>query len=166
MGVASRLLFALTFAAGTAGFMGCSGTPDQQDPNAASEDDLSADVAESPEDIAYDNEEASPNAGPTWSALYTQYFAKGTIGHCGNVGCHSIKRGGFKCGKTKTSCYSGLVAAKLISTSNPSSSKLISSTTPLSWFGTGGPMPKDQKQTNQAAADAVTAWVKAGALKN
>jgi hypothetical protein len=111
-----------------------------------------------------------PDAGsvaPTWTTVYTQYFASGTPGHCSASGCHSTTRSGFACGTSKTSCYNGLVRAGLIDTTDPASSELIDpNLTPLAWFGTGGSMPKGQATTNNAAAAAVQAWVLAGALNN
>jgi hypothetical protein len=107
----------------------------------------------------------------TWTALYTDYFGPNTIGHCGNSSCHrdSGSAGGhaFVCGSTKEACFQGLVAAELIESSSPASSALGDpSTTPLSWYGMGGTMPQDQAETSTAGANAVTAWLKAGALDN
>jgi hypothetical protein len=115
--------------------------------------------------------DAGPDAGadggparPTWTALYDKYFGPGTVGHCGNSGCHKTTRSGFACGTTKTSCYSGMVRKGLVDPANPTRSILgDKNTTPLAWFGTGGPMPKDKAVKNSAAAKAVRAWVLAGA---
>lgn len=103
-----------------------------------------------------------PPPAMTWTKLYTGYFGPGTPGHCGNSGCHGATRAGFSCGATKTSCFSGLVAAGLVSPASPSSSRLGDPLqSPLAWFG--GPMPKDNAVANPAAAQAVTAWLTAGA---
>jgi hypothetical protein len=71
---------------------------------------------------------------------------------------------GFVCGDTKDDCFNGLVKAGLINTSTPSSSVLgAPASSPLSWYGQGGPMPQDDPMTNAAGAAAITAWINAGA---
>ncbi len=132
----------------------------------ASVHDASAPDGSAPADASSRDAQADgappPPPAMTWTKLYTSYFGPGTPGHCGNSGCHSTTRAGFKCGATKTTCFSGLVAAGLVSTTNPSSSTLGNpQQSPLAWFG--GPMPKDNAVANPAAAQAVTAWLTAGA---
>jgi hypothetical protein len=101
---------------------------------------------------------------PTWTEIYAGYFGPSGIGHCGNSGCHASSRGGFKCGTTQATCYSGLVAAALVNTSSPSSSTLIDpQQSPLSWYG--GNMP-GSATTNAKAVSDIDAWVKAGAQNN
>ena len=107
-------------------------------------------------------------SGPTWTALYTNYFGPGTAGHCGSSGCHSSTRGGFRCGGDKTTCYNGFVASGYVNTGSSASSSPLAdpSQTCLGWYGTGGNMPQDNPSTDNTAAAAVTAWVQAGALNN
>ena len=121
---------------------------------------------DAPSDAVHDAPRET-GGGPTWSALYAGYFGPGTVGHCGNVGCHAATQAGFKCGASATTCYNGLVNKGLINPQNPSQSIFANpQLTPLSWFGGAGPMPKDQAGPNAAAAQAVTAWVAAGVPNN
>ena len=127
-------------------------------------DAAAVDASPAPHDGGTDAQDASPPT-PTWTALYGHWFGPGTPGHCGNSGCHSTIRSGFECGSTRSSCFSGLVAAGLVSTSHPASSVLGDpNQSPLAWFG--GRMPKDHAVANPAGALAVTAWLNAGAPNN
>ncbi len=133
--------------------------PDAQVPDAQAPD------AQAPDAQAPDAQ--APDAGPhpTWTALYNSYFGPNTAGHCGNSGCHSSARAGFKCGPNKTTCYDGLVAKGLIDRTNPARSTLgDGSASPLAWFS--GNMPADNAVANAAAARAVSAWLNAGASRN
>jgi hypothetical protein len=103
-------------------------------------------------------------SAPTWTQIYPAYFGPGSLGHCGSSGCHSTSRGGFKCGTTQATCYTGLVNAGLIDTSNPSASVLIDvQQSPLSWYG--GNMPTNPT-TNKKAVSDIDGWVNAGAQNN
>ncbi len=106
-----------------------------------------------------------PVNAPTWTTIYSSYFAPGTLGHCSGGSCHSNAVGNFLCGNSKASCYQGLVNAGLISTNDPTSSRIAGATSPLTWFGQGGDMPTGGSANPTAAAD-VAAWVSAGAQNN
>jgi hypothetical protein len=67
------------------------------------------------------------------------------------------------CGHDATTCYQGLVKAKLIGTEAKTQPLVDPKATPLSWFNSGGAMPQDEPQTNAAAASDLEAWVAAGA---
>jgi hypothetical protein len=110
------------------------------------------------------------DAQPTdFTYVYDTYFAGTTLsatpGHCGE--CHgdpSSPAGNVFLGTNMTDFYNGLVTHGLLDTSNPTASVIGNpATSPLSWFGNGGPMPLDEPQTNPAAAAAVTGWLAAGA---
>lgn len=103
-----------------------------------------------------------PDPG-TWSYVYANDIGPGTPGHCGDSGCHSSSRGRFLCGTTKDSCYSGLIASGLVSTSLKEKSALVSKTGVLAWFDLNGNMPQDEAKPNAQAATDVTAWLTAGA---
>jgi hypothetical protein len=102
---------------------------------------------------------------PTWTQLYAQYFGPNTPGHCsGTGGCHTNIRGGFKCGTTKATCYTGLLQAGLITPGAATGAQSplgIVGQSPLAWFGGG--MPLDNDAPNPQAAAAVKAWLTAGA---
>ncbi len=104
---------------------------------------------------------------PTWTSVYDLYFGPGSPGHCNDTRCHASSRGGFKCGLTKDTCYTGLVASKLLTTTAPTRSPLVDkSRSPLSWFGgTKGTMPRRGASNPKAAAD-IAAWINAGAKNN
>jgi hypothetical protein len=116
-------------------------------------------------DAGSPNKESPVDAAPapaTWTSVYDTYFGPGTPGHCGNAGCHATIRSGFLCGPTKDTCYQGLVSASLLSLTAPATSSLADpASSPLTWFG--GIMPQDNQGPNEAAADAVKAWITAGA---
>jgi hypothetical protein len=104
-------------------------------------------------------------SAPTWTDVYTAYFAASSLGRCGSSGCHVSSRGGFKCGSDKGTCYQGLVNAGLVDATNGAQSAIADkSQTPLSWYGNGGNMPGGGANA-KAAAD-ITAWVNAGAQNN
>jgi len=107
-------------------------------------------------------------AAPTWSYVYATYFGPGSLGHCGNSGCHDIVNNHFMCGTTAATCYQGLLDGMLIDTTNPTSSRLVDpNRTPLSWYNTGGGMPYDMNFDPNATAGAdIGAWVFAGAMNN
>ncbi len=103
-----------------------------------------------------------PDPG-TWSYVYLNDIGPGTPGHCGDSGCHSSSRGRFLCGSTKDSCYAGLIASGLVSTSLKEKSALASKTGVLAWFDPSGGMPQDEAKPNAQAAADVIDWLKAGA---
>jgi hypothetical protein len=126
-----------------------------------------ADAEPAPDDGgATQDAPADSAANATWTYLYTTYFASGTPGHCGNGGCHASSQGGFKCGSDKTTCYNGLVTAKLIGTTNATQPLVNPKVTPLAWFNSGGAMPEDNPVANPAAVKDLQAWVAAGATND
>ena len=104
---------------------------------------------------------------PTWTSIYELYFGPGSLGHCNDTRCHVSSRGGFKCGLTKDTCYTGLIASKLVTVSTPTRSPLVDkSRSPLSWFGgSNGTMPRRGASNPKASAD-IAAWINAGAKDN
>jgi hypothetical protein len=162
-----QLAFGLfAFGALLAACSGSSGddyTIGDDDPSAASEvhadDGGSAATADAGPDVAPprpDGSDAGPT-GPTWTQLYEQVFGGLTTpGHCAK--CHAQYR-------EKDRMYADLVARGLVVPGNPAATLLATSPdSPLSWFG--GTMPRDNPVPNQRAAEAVIAWVRAGAQNN
>jgi polyvinyl alcohol dehydrogenase (cytochrome) len=93
------------------------------------------------------------STGPTWSALYTAYFAAGTVGHCSN--CHAPTN-------TATGLYTFLQTRGQIDGVNSRLAQTGNSI--LTWFG--GTMPLGGPSSLPQAEADVRAWVAAGALNN
>jgi hypothetical protein len=110
----------------------------------------------------------TPNTAPTYTQLYTSYFAVGTEGHCAKGGCHGDPAHTiWLCGTSKDSCYNGMVAAGLISKADPRSSRIANpDDSPLRWFNTRGAMPADRVRGFPEGHDAIKAWVDACAQNN
>jgi hypothetical protein len=104
---------------------------------------------------------------PTYSELYTRYFAPGTPGHCAMAGCHGDPMHNiWLCGTTKDTCYAGMtsVDAGLVNTLVPSASLIADPVnSPLSWVNPFGPMPMDTPGPFPEGRDAILAWIAAGA---
>src|SRR5580700_7607203 len=89
---------------------------------------------------------------PTWTQIYTSYFAPGTPGNCTN--CHP--------GTNSPKCmYSYLQGRGQLGGSSPSLTSPTSSC--LSWYG--GNMPPLGPQNAQAVSQ-MNAWAAAGAMNN
>jgi|ERR1044071_2761255 hypothetical protein len=104
---------------------------------------------------------------PTYSELYTRYFAPGTPGHCATAGCHGDP-GHFiwLCGTTKDTCYAGMVSldSRLINTEVPRLSLIADpANSPLSWINPNGAMPMDKPGPFPEGRNAILAWIAAGA---
>ncbi|HEX8111240.1 MAG TPA: hypothetical protein VF516_26105 [Kofleriaceae bacterium] len=104
---------------------------------------------------------------PTYSELYTRYFAPGTPGHCAMAGCHGDPAHLiWLCGTTKDTCYAGMTSpdAGLINTAVPRLSLIADPrNSPLSWINPNGPMPNDKPGPFPEGRDAILAWIIAGA---
>ena len=115
--------------------------------------------------------DSMPDAGPppTYTQLYTRYFAVGTRGHCANDGCHGGPNFNiWLCGTDKNTCYTGMATmAGIINTGNPKTSLIADpASSPLSWINPNGPMPQDSPGPFPEGRDAIFAWVAAGAQNN
>jgi hypothetical protein len=94
-----------------------------------------------------------PLDAPRWSWLFSQYFAEGTEGACGQSrACHASEVG------DASSAYAWLERRGYIS--GVQSPLVSASNSCLHWFG--GNMPPRGKPNPQAARDLI-AWVAAGA---
>ena len=108
-------------------------------------------------------------AAPTYTELFTRYFAPGTRGHCATDGCHAGPNFNiWLCGTDKNTCYSGMATmAGIINTANPRASLIADpASSPLSWINPNGPMPQDAPGPFPEGRDAILAWVAAGAQNN
>jgi len=108
------------------------------------------------------------NTAPTYTELYTKYFAPGTPGHCATPGCHDDPdHTVWLCGKTKDTCYTGMISIGLIDPENPTASRIGNpNTSDLSWVNPNGPMPFDGPGPFPEGRDAILAWVAACAQNN
>lgn len=103
---------------------------------------------------------------PKYSELFESYFAEGTPGHCATAGCHADPgHTVWRCGPTKDDCYAGMTEIGLIDAANPARSAVVDPhRSPLTWVNPeGGNMPLDAQGVNVTAAEALRAWVEAGA---
>ena len=107
---------------------------------------------------------------PTYTELYTRYFAPGTRGHCAKAGCHSDPQHNIWLrGTDKDTCYAGMTSpdSGLINTAVPRRSLIADPVfSPLSWFNPLRPMPFDGPGPFPEGRDAIRAWLDAGALNN
>lgn len=103
---------------------------------------------------------------PTYAELYDTYFAPGTPGHCATSGCHADPgHNVWLCGSSAELCFQGMVSVGLIDPDDPTHSDIANpKRSPLTWFNAaGGNMPFDAQGANDAARDAIAAWVAVGA---
>jgi len=108
-------------------------------------------------------------SAPTYSQLYTTYFAATTTpGHCANAGCHGDPgHASWLCGTNKDTCFKGMVGIGLINTKTPAKSLIVDPVkSPLSWIRPGADMPRGANTSNDAGAAAIKAWVAACAQNN
>jgi hypothetical protein len=107
------------------------------------------------------------STAPTYSQLYTRYFAAGTQGHCATDGCHLDASQGWACGTNKDTCYAGMVGVEIINPMNPRASVIGDpKASPISWVNVNGPMPQDNAVPFPEGRDAIMAWVAACAQNN
>ena len=126
-------------------------------------------AANLPPDEAANSPSDDAGPSPTYTALFANFFAPGTAGHCATKGCHADPdHNVWLCGTTKTACYAGMVQVGLIDPAHPQQSMIADpSRSPLVWVNSaGGNMPLDAQNPDPAGRDAITAWVRAGALNN
>jgi hypothetical protein len=105
---------------------------------------------------------------PTYTELFTQYFAPTTAGHCATAGCHADpNHDTWLCGDSAATCYSGMVQIRLIDPKDPTTSMIGDpSRSSLSWVNPTGDMPFDGTGAFPAGRDAIVAWVAACAQDN
>jgi hypothetical protein len=101
-------------------------------------------------------------SAPTYTELYTRYFAPNTPGHCATTDCHLDGVQGWACGLNKATCYKGMVDIGLINPSAPTTSLLGDpKRSLLSWVNPFGSMPQDAVGPFPEGRDAILAWVAA-----
>jgi len=97
--------------------------------------------------------DAGMSSGPSWTDIYTRYFAAQTVGHCGN--CHIEMT-------TRDGAYSWLVEKGQISGST--SRLAVRGESKLTFFGGG--MPPEGPTSLPEAEARIRAWIEAGAPKD
>jgi hypothetical protein len=95
----------------------------------------------------------------TWTGIYNAYFATGTIGHC--AGCHSDAGRVVPLNSASVAYDSLQSVGQIAGTASPIA---IAGQSRLTWFG--GDMPPNGPTTAPDAAQAIAAWVAAGAPNN
>jgi hypothetical protein len=108
-------------------------------------------------------------SAPTYTELYTKYFAPKTPGHCATKDCHLSEADstGWVCGTTKDSCYQGMVSIGIIDPMFPRASVIADpKNSPLRWINPNGPMPQDAVKAFPEGADAIMKWVATCAQNN
>ena len=109
------------------------------------------------------------NPAPTYTELYSKYFAVGKPGHCATEGCHGQVdfNGTWRCGDAKDTCYNGMVTEGLINKTDPLKSKIADpKSSPLKWVNPDGFMPQGALMAFPEGRDAIIAWVGACAQNN
>jgi hypothetical protein len=110
----------------------------------------------------------TPDVVPTYSELYTRYFAVGTPGHCAEAGCHGEP--GFNtwlCGTDKDTCYNGMLSIGLIAPGTAKLSALADpKNSPLVWINPNGFMPADDLDAFPEGGEAIRAWAASGSPNN
>ena len=105
----------------------------------------------------------------TWTEIYNSVFGPSGSAPCAiNGGCHTQSDHGFKCGTTKTTCYSGFVSDNLITPgSGASSSSLVDPSSSPLCGSLGGNMPRQYGSCVTAAElTNIQTWLAAGAPDN
>jgi len=105
---------------------------------------------------------------PTYTELFTKYFAPNTPRHCATAGCHADPGATtWLCGTTPGTCYAGMVSIGLINPANPKLSMIADpKISPLTWLNPKGAMPQDAASAFPEGRDAILAWVAACAPNN
>jgi hypothetical protein len=108
----------------------------------------------------------SSGATGTWTSIYGHIFGpSGTSSCVAGGGCHTSQiKGGFKCGTSKASCYSGIVASGYVVTgSGASSSPLVQPGSSPLCGSLGGNMPQGGKCVSAADVAEIKSWLANGA---
>jgi len=108
------------------------------------------------------------SAAPSYEELFATYLDAGTPGHCATSGCHADPGHNVWLCTDKDTCYQGMVDVGLIDIAEPALSEIADSKrSPLTWINpAGGTMPLDAQGDNEAAREAINAWVAAGAAND
>ncbi|MFO0658720.1 MAG: hypothetical protein U0165_02645 [Polyangiaceae bacterium] len=109
----------------------------------------------------------STSGGVTWTQLYNEVFGPTGTSHCTGSSCHTNLKGGFKCGTTKDTCYTGFVNAGLVSPGSSASSSVIVDPAQSPLCGTlGGSMPQGGTCVTSAQITEIKSWLADGAQNN
>jgi hypothetical protein len=124
-----------------------------------------------PGHLAVDGAETSEGdtGAPTWTQLYDGIFGPTGSSSCSlNGGCHTTNQGGFTCGTTSDTCYTGLVNAGLIAPGGSAATSVLvdPSASPLCTPTLGGTMPPQGACPTTAQIAQIQAWLATGAPEN
>jgi hypothetical protein len=110
----------------------------------------------------------SSGSATTWTQLYNGIFGpSGTSSCVAGGGCHTTSQSGFKCGTSKSSCYSGIVSSGLVTTGSgaPGSALVTAGYSPLCG-SLGGNMPQGGTCVSSTKLAQIKSWLAAGAPNN
>jgi hypothetical protein len=110
----------------------------------------------------------SSGGGVTWTQLYNGIFGPtGTSSCVAGGGCHTFTQSGFKCGTSKSTCYTGMVNAGLVTPGSSASSSTLAdpATSPLCG-SLGGSMPKGGTCVTSSQVNQIKSWLASGAPNN
>ena len=120
-----------------------------------------------PDDAAAPCVPPAAGSAPTYTELYTKYFAAKTPGHCATAECHLDGVQGWTCGLSKSTCYAGMVSVGIIDLKTPTASVIGDPRfSPLRWINPNGPMPQDTPGPFLEGKNAIQAWVAQCAQNN
>jgi hypothetical protein len=112
---------------------------------------------------------SSGGTAVTWTTLYNTVFGPSGSSSCvSGGGCHTSTQSGFKCGTSKSTCYTGMINAGLVTAgASASSSALVSSSqSPLCNVGSFGNMPKGGSCVTASQLAQIKSWLASGAPNN
>jgi hypothetical protein len=103
----------------------------------------------------------------TWTQLYTEIFGPGGTSDCTGGGCHTNSKGGFKCGTTKASCYTGIVNTPYVNPGANAGASAITVANQSPLCGSlNGNMPQGGTCVTSAQVAEIQSWLDAGAQNN
>jgi hypothetical protein len=104
----------------------------------------------------------------TWTQLYDGIFGPTGTSNCAEGGgCHTNNQSGFQCGTSKTTCYTGMVNAGLVTPGASASSSVLVTSGQSPLCGTlGGIMPKGGTCVTDAQITEIESWLATGAPDN
>jgi hypothetical protein len=106
--------------------------------------------------------------GVTWTKIYGDIFGPSGTSSCTvNGGCHTNTKGGFKCGTSKSTCYTGFVNAGYVTPGSGAASSALVDPNQSPLCGTlGGNMPQVGACVTSAQINEIKSWLADGAQNN
>lgn len=106
-------------------------------------------------------------SGVTWTDLYNNVFGPSGTSTCTGSSCHTSTKSGFKCGTSKSTCYTGLVSSGWVTPgANASSSPFVDPAQSPLCGSLGGNMPIGHSCVTTTQVNQIKQWLAAGAPNN